>query len=186
MTKNEKKELFRKEFLGKRLGLTREEVENRSKLIIENIKSKNFLENEVFLFYVPIKNEVDLLPLAKELFLNGKTILFPRIINYERIVPYRIDDINFDFVKGAFGIPEPDTVPFYADIDLIFVPGIVFGRNGYRIGYGKSYYDVFLSSFPYRKTVGVCFDFQLVDEVPFDENDVRLNFVITESEFLTF
>ncbi|MCX7820502.1 MAG: 5-formyltetrahydrofolate cyclo-ligase [Brevinematales bacterium] len=186
MNINEKKELLRKEFLGKRLSLSREEVEKRSASIVKNIEKSGSLNNDVFLFYVPIKNEVDLLPLAKELFLKGKTILFPRIIDYERIVPYIIEDINFDFIKGAFGIPEPNTVPFYCEIDVIFVPGIVFGRNGYRIGYGKSYYDVFLSSFPYKKTVGVAFDFQLIDNVPFNENDVRLNFLISESEILTF
>ncbi len=164
MSINEKKELLRKEFLGKRLALSREEIEDRSKPIMDNIERNGFLENKVFLFYVPIKNEVDLLPLAKNLFLKGKTILFPR----------------------AFGIPEPNTVPFYSEIDVIFVPGIVFGRNAYRIGYGKSYYDVFLSSFPYKKTVGVCFDFQLIDEVPFDENDIGLNYLVSESEFLTF
>ncbi len=177
----EKKGKLRKEFIQKRLLLSREEVESRSQKIIAEIK-KSFVENGIFLFYVPIRNEVDLLPLAKELFLKGKEILFPRVIDYERIVPYIIEDINFDFKRGAFGIPEPETKPFYSEIDVVFVPGIVFGMNGYRIGYGKNYYDDFLSSYPIKKKVGVAFDFQIIDQVPFSERDCRLDFIQSESK----
>ncbi len=177
---------LRGEFLKKRLLLSKGEIESKSSLIIRNIKKRDFLDNEVYLFYVPIRNEVDLLPLARDLFNMGKTVLFPRIIDYERIIPYIVEDINFDFVKGAFGIPEPDTKPFYSEIDIIFVPGIVFGRNGYRIGYGKAYYDVFLNSYPYKKTVGVSYDFQLIEEVPYDEDDAKLNAIVTEKEVITF
>ncbi|MGC8764603.1 MAG: 5-formyltetrahydrofolate cyclo-ligase [Brevinematia bacterium] len=177
----EKKEKLRKEFFQKRLLLSKDEVIERSKKIIAGLK-ENFLNNNVFLFYVPIRNEVDLLSLAKELFLNGKTVLFPRVVDYERIVPYVIEDINFDFKRGAFGIPEPDTEPFYSEIDVVFVPGIVFGKNGYRIGYGKSYYDNFLSTYPIRESVGIAFDFQVIDEVPFTEKDFKLGFIQSETE----
>jgi|GEM_PF-391316 5-formyltetrahydrofolate cyclo-ligase len=175
------KEKLRREFIQKRLLLSREEVEDRSKNIVKGIIKNGFTGFKIFLFYVPIRNEVNLLPLAKTLFSEGRVILFPKIINYEKIVPYIVRDINFDFKRGAYGIPEPDTQPFYSDIDVVFVPGVVFGKNGYRIGYGKHFYDDFLSSFSIKVKIGVGYDFQLIENVPFTEKDVRLDFIQTES-----
>lgn len=175
------KERLRKEFFHKRLLLSKDEVESLSKEIIENIRQSHFLDNCVFLFYVPIRNEVDLLPLARELFYcKGKTVLFPKIFNYERLIPCVVRDFDFDFKRGAFGIPEPDTEQYNSKIDLVFVPGIVFGRNGYRIGYGKRFYDEFLASFPVDIKVGVCYDFQLIESVPYTKKDCRLDFIVTE------
>lgn len=80
-----------------------------------------------------------------------------------------------------YGIPEPDG-PLFKDhksIDLIVVPGVAFDRNNNRMGRGKAYYDRFLSSVIAKK-IGVCFRFQMFDEIPADENDIRMDMVITD------
>ncbi|MBW6490311.1 MAG: 5-formyltetrahydrofolate cyclo-ligase [Lentimicrobium sp.] len=80
-----------------------------------------------------------------------------------------------------YGIPEPDGQIFteYELIDFAIVPGVAFDRNNNRMGRGKAYYDKFLSSIKTFKA-GVCFDFQMFDEVPADENDILMDVVITE------
>lgn len=83
---------------------------------------------------------------------------------------------------GSFGIMEPQADAFtdYEQIDLILVPGMAFDRHGHRLGRGKGYYDRFLSQAKDCYKIGVCFPFQLVDEVPTDEHDVRMDEIITQ------
>ena len=132
------------------------------------------------LLYVPINNEVDLIPLARDLFRDKKKVLFPRLIQYKDIVPYIIEDLYFDFKPGAYNIPEPDTRPYIGEIDLALIPGIAFGKDGSRIGYGKSYFDRFLKGASIKKIVGVCYNFQIFDELPHTDHDFPIDALVSE------
>lgn len=68
-------------------------------------------------------------------------------------------------------------------IDLLVVPGVVFDRNGYRIGFGGGYYDRFLKDYP-NTSVSLCSSFQLVDHVPTEDFDIAVNYLITEDEMI--
>ena len=86
-----------------------------------------------------------------------------------------------ELVSGSlFGIPEPDGPEFQEPekIDLVIVPGIAFDTKNNRMGRGKGYYDRFLTSTNAKK-IGVCWSFQLFDEVPTDPHDVKMDLVIT-------
>jgi 5-formyltetrahydrofolate cyclo-ligase len=66
----------------------------------------------------------------------------------------------------------------------VVVPGVSFGLCMHRLGYGKGYYDRFLSSSPaYR--IGVCFDFQVVDRLPSHEDDERMDEIVTDKRIIT-
>lgn len=82
-----------------------------------------------------------------------------------------------------YGIPEPDGPVFtnYESIDFVIVPGIAFDLKNNRMGRGKAYYDRFLENLEVFRA-GICFDFQLFDEIPADENDIRMDIVITEKK----
>lgn len=87
---------------------------------------------------------------------------------------------------GIFGILEPtDNSPVIATekIDLIVVPGIAFDRKLNRMGRGKGYYDKLLSGIRTTKA-GLCFDFQLTDQVPTEAFDKPMNLVVTNSEVI--
>lgn len=175
----EKSEL-RKRFLTMRRSLSMESAEQRSFTCSKQIR-ENFLSGvSSVMMYVPINREIDLIPLAKDLFREGVALCFPKILNDE-VRPYLLHDFDFDFKLGAYNIPEPDTEEFSGSLDLILVPGVAFSRDLYRVGYGKGYYDRFLSSFPHKKAVGVAYDFQLLPEVPHDGHDVRLDAVVGPS-----
>ena len=179
----EKREI-RNNFLRMRQALSKESIENKSFRIIRKLRKYIDSDVKAILFYVPINNEVDLLPLARDMYNKGKTILFPKLINYEKLVPYLIRDLYSDLKKGAYNIPEPDTEEFSGEVDIAFVPGLAFGKNGFRIGYGKGYYDKYLSKAKVKITIGVCFDFQLLPDVPFSNNDFQLDYIISENETL--
>lgn len=82
-------------------------------------------------------------------------------------------------VPGGFGVPTsdgPKVVP-----GAVVVPGLAFDERGGRLGYGGGFYDRFLAAHPHVVTVGVGYDFQVVEEVPLEPHDVRLDRVLTVS-----
>lgn len=82
--------------------------------------------------------------------------------------------------KGCMGIMEPmDGLAEVSDPDgLVIVPGLAFDREGYRMGYGGGYYDRFFSREPDHVKIGIGYGFQLVERVPRDPWDVRLDDVV--------
>ncbi len=83
--------------------------------------------------------------------------------------------------KGAYGIYEPIMInqAFVDEIDIALIPGIAFSKNGDRLGFGKGYYDKFLSDFKGIK-IGLCYDFQICDEIPVSSHDIKMDAIITE------
>ena len=170
------KESLRKIFLSKRISLPESEVKRLSKIICERLKK--FESFDSFLFYFPIKNEVNLLELAGYFLEKGKTVAFPKLIDGE-IKPIKVESLK-EFAPGKFSVPEPIGNNPVEKIDVVFVPGIVFDLRGYRLGYGKGFYDKFLKNFN-GISVGVCYDFQLLNVIPCEEHDIPVSAVITNS-----
>ena len=87
-------------------------------------------------------------------------------------------------ICGVYGIEEPTGEAFtdYAAIDFIVVPGVAFDAKGNRLGRGKGYYDRLLPRIPTAYKAGICFPFQLVEEVPAESFDVRMDIIITINE----
>ena len=87
---------------------------------------------------------------------------------------------------GVFGILEPsedcEAVP-ESEIDLIIVPGVAFDRQHNRLGRGKGFYDRLLSTLDVPK-IGICYDFQLKDQIPAEPFDRKMDLIITEKEIL--
>lgn len=83
----------------------------------------------------------------------------------------------------GFGIPEPVGELFtdYAAIDAIVVPGVAFDLSGNRLGRGRGYYDRILKQTATAAKIGICFDFQLLPEVPVDALDVPMDLVVSAS-----
>jgi 5-formyltetrahydrofolate cyclo-ligase len=106
--------------------------------------------------------------------LDGKVLVLPRIVG-DLLEPALVGDGT---KPAMWGIQEPQgSMVDPATIDLIIVPGVAFTVNGDRLGHGKAYYDKFLPG-TRAFTVGACFTEQLVDELPLEPHDVRLNRVI--------
>ncbi len=128
--------------------------------------------------YMALPGEVDLSELFGRI---EKEWVFPRV-GGENLSFYRVKNVDQEMQVGAFGIMEPkdglDEVSVN-EVDLFLCPGIGFDRTGGRMGRGKGFYDRMLENAkPSALKIGVCFPFQLVDEIVMEPHDVRMNKVI--------
>ena len=122
-------------------------------------------------------------PQALEPWPEDKKIALPRVDGNDLVLHWVAGPD--DLVKGCFGILEPPASTPVADpnkLDLILVPGVAFDRQGGRLGRGRGYYDRLLAGTSAFK-VGVCFDWQIVPEVPREAHDIRMDAVVTPSIF---
>lgn len=144
------------------------------------MKQPRIQQAKTVMLYHPLPDEVSTLPLLEQW--NDKTLLLPRVIDDEHMELRRYST-PADLQKGAFGIMEPCGEPFsdYDLIDVAVIPGMAFDTDGHRLGRGRGYYDRFLSRVPFIYKIGLCFGFQLVGEVPTDENDIRMDLIISEN-----
>lgn len=146
-----------------------------------------FAAAQVIALYSPIRNEVATQALFDSAIALGKRIAFPRIDD-GRMVFVEVN-LQHGFCLGAFGVPEPvgaDVVSVCA-IDLIVVPGVAFDRHGFRIGFGKGFYDQALENRPLScQLVGLGYAFQVEDFVPREAHDVGLDWLVTDQEVIKF
>ncbi len=176
-----KKDL-RKKILKVRDQMTCNEVTLISKKIIRNIQRELKLDDyQVIGMYMPIGNEVDLRPLITSLIENNKTVVIPKVLSKEKMEFYPIESVN-DIHEGKFKVLEPNCNKKMPknEIDIMFIPGIGFSKQGYRLGFGAGYYDRYLVGYINQK-VGVCFAFQLLSDFQTDRFDIPMDKVITEN-----
>ncbi len=88
-------------------------------------------------------------------------------------------------IKNQWGIEEPERGENIDDVDLAILPGVAFGRDGTRLGYGGGFYDRWLSEHLCYK-LGICGSWQLLDEIPVEEHDIKVDAVFREKEQIFF
>ncbi len=129
--------------------------------------------------YVSAENEVSTHSLIKQMLALNKEVLVPLCTDKcGNMVSVKINSLD-DLSEGMYGIYEPIShTPFdKTKIDVAIVPGVAFDKDGYRIGYGKGYYDRFLADISPLK-IGLTHSELFFDSLPHDENDVQVNIVI--------
>jgi 5-formyltetrahydrofolate cyclo-ligase len=181
---------LRREFLSRRNTLTQDEIFCKSKVIQNRVtSSREFQSARNIGVYWAIGSEVRTENIIR-LALKSKERVGLPILN-DHILFYGVSNTISDkeLISGRFGTKEPSRlVNVSGDIDLLIVPGIVFDLQGYRIGYGRGYYDKFITT--YRKvcelfTIGIAYDSQMLNSgIPHDSLDERMDMVITEKRIL--
>lgn len=142
-----------------------------------------YRESESVLCYVSFGDEAGTLRLLRQALADGKRVFVPRCVpNTNQMVFYRIETL--DALKpGSYGILEPPDAEYLrytgADTAICFVPGLAFTAQGMRIGYGKGYFDTFLEKIDVC-AVGLCYDFQLVPDIPAQAHDISMDYIITD------
>lgn len=182
-----KKDEIRKQILEKRSSLSLEEVNKKSELIIENLAP--YLKNaQNIMIFMDMKNEVRITKLI-ELY-PEKNFFISKIVNSKNR-EMKINKYNEnELVLHKFGYYESSSDDFYDEkiLDIVIVPVLAFDSSKNRIGFGGGYYDTFLNKVRGKNKntlfIGVCYDFQMIEEVPIEGHDVTLDFVINESEVL--
>ncbi len=144
-----------------------------SKKICEYVQQM-ITNTDTVMLYNSIDGEVDL----SFLNCNGHKILFPRV---EGDIMVAVEGISFEI--GSYGIKEPVGKEYSGNIDAVIVPMCAFDKKMNRLGFGKGYYDRFLSNKNVLK-IGVAFSCQETDEIITKETDVKMDYIITEKEIL--
>ncbi len=188
----EKKQLRRK-ILKIRDLFTAAEIREKSLAITENfVGLEAYRKAETIMFFVPFRNEVDTRYLAERSMELHKKVLVPRTIKEKReLIPSLLLNWDDDLVPGEYGIPEPPPEKLRPVeprlIDMVIVPGVAFDLSGNRLGYGGGYYDRFFERLQENTPlVAVVFDHQIVEQVPVDPWDRRVDAVVTEERVLSF
>jgi 5-formyltetrahydrofolate cyclo-ligase len=139
--------------------------------------------------FMPLKSEINPLPLMKMLAAAGAKLALPAIAGRGKPLTMRAYAFGDDFARGQWGIREPKPEQPEVFPDVLIVPLACFDRAGHRIGYGAGYYDMTIHRLRAMKpvaAVGVAFAIQEVAKVPATERDERLDLVLTENETIDF
>ena len=181
----EQKNILRAELMHLRSEIADGERAAAERSVFQRIISLvSFRYAENILLYYPIKNEVDIISIAEYALKSGKGVAFPKCDSGSCTMTFHYINSIDELALGTYGIREPKSnAPLYdcqsSERDVILVPAVGFDRMGYRIGYGKGYYDRYLNGFK-GTSIGICFDKLLKHELPRGRYDKQVDIVLTE------
>jgi 5-formyltetrahydrofolate cyclo-ligase len=136
------------------------------------------------LFYAPLPDELDVWPLLEKLLKTTKVCALPAFDAATRFYSARrVKNLETDIFTGKFGVSEPllecEQIPL-SRFDLVLVPGVAFDLSGNRLGRGRGFYDRILAEASGIKC-GVAYDFQLLETIPTEAHDAKVNYIFTPS-----
>ena len=186
------KRALRKRILALRDALSADERQQKSNAIQARLFSlPRFAAAQTVALFVSFKSEVLTESIIRGAFSLSKVIAVPVTdLTRKQLSLSRLMDFDADLAPGTWGIPEPKPGCIRPvalnEPDLFVAPGVVFDRQGRRIGYGGGFYDRLLRALPVRKpVVALAFALQIVESVPFDpSHDQPVDIIITEEEII--
>lgn len=178
-----KKQELRKIYKQKRLDLTLQDIKKLQENVYKQIAELDFSAYQNIHVFLPIEKqkEIDTLPIIKHLQLQKKIIVVSKSNFANNTLQHFILDKNTVLKVNSYGIPEPEnaTEIDVKEIDLVFVPLLISDEQNYRVGYGKGFYDRFLSNCKKDiKTIGLNFfpPIQQIEDI--NEYDIPLDEII--------
>lgn len=182
------KQQLRKQVIQQLHQLSPSDHERKSAEITEKVRASDEFKNArtigITLARFP---EVDTHLLIESAWQAGKRIAIPRCIAPTREMDFRLID-SFDQTEVVYmDLKEPKiestTSVAPEEIDLQIVPGVVYSKSGYRIGFGGGYYDRYLINFPFE-TISLAFDCQMRDNIDREPHDIPVSYIYTEEHIV--
>lgn len=173
------KQALRKAIREKKRAMTEEQICEASLRLGELfIRSEMYQQAKTLYGYLPYNQEVRTTAMLQQALSDGKRVAVPKIYGDEMKFIF-LDDLS-QVEKGYSGIPEPIKDGPVADdpTALVLMPGLAFDAQGHRVGYGGGFYDRFLEKEPNHPTIALCYEFQMLPELPVQEYDVPVDCVI--------
>ena len=177
------KEQIRKRMRALRNAVPKEARAKRSHAIATRVREIDAWQSaKVIAGYVAMRGEADPAELLAEARDRGLEVALPRVdFESETLTLHRMTGDLEESGMGFFQPPkESPRVPEEA-IELVLVPALAADEIGYRIGWGKGFYDRMLPAMPRAMRVALVFDFQLIAEVPSTPGDERVDCVVTDA-----
>lgn len=177
------KDKLRKEIANEKRRYTEEELLLMSEEVFSVLEiTGTFRDASIIFIYNAMADEVSTQAFIEK-WKSEKHFYLP-VVKDDNLVFRKLQDDTL-FEKSRIGVNEPVGEDFtdYSKIGMVIVPGVAFDRKCNRLGRGKGYYDRFLAKIKAPK-VGVCFDFQLKDQIPADDRDVKMDMIVGENELI--
>lgn len=189
----ETKAEIRKRILEIRKNLSDEEIAAKSEAILQNVlKTPEYEEAFNILLYADYCHEVTTGGIFENALLRKKKVYFPKADKLTNTMEFYQITSLCQLTRGYKGIPEPKEdiryrYRFNAKEDtLMILPGVAFDTSGYRIGYGKGFYDKYLANKRQVSMMALAFSCQIVDEIPKDAHDIKMDKIVTEEIIYSF
>jgi len=182
----EKKNAIREEYKTRRREMDRDlRRERDARICKQAIGLVSFRYAEYVLLYAALEDEIDIYEVARVALEKGKKIAFPRCRKEDHTMKYHIVESLDQLTPDSYGILEPsEDLPVYDPENdtgsaICFVPGLVYDKEGYRVGYGKGFYDRFLTNFK-GSSVGVVYSDFILPVVPRGRFDMSVDILLSE------
>jgi 5-formyltetrahydrofolate cyclo-ligase len=127
----------------------------------------------------------------QQMLADGKRLALPRVNRHtNQLDLYWVDDLENQLEPGLWGIREPivercERLAVLNEVEFALLPGVAFSRNGARLGYGGGFYDKLLARMPHKPAlVAAAFALQIVEQIPQEATDVKVEWIITEQEII--
>ena len=181
------KQSIRTEILKNREKLSEEDVQSKSSIILDRLfRTLEYQTAEEIFTFVSFGNEVDTFGIILNALMSNKKVYAPKIIKKGLIEFYQILSLE-ELEVSKYGILEPTSenlgeLRMDADNQLMIVPGVAFDEECNRLGYGGGYYDRYFAENIDCQVprIAICYEIQMLQEVPIDEYDQKVDKIITE------
>ena len=179
----------RQDMKFRRDAMSLDDVLNLSRAIEDRLFAcEEFSDCQDVMFYLSLGNEVRTDEMITRSLENHQRVYVPRLVKRERRLEVcEITDMNQEFELGSYDIREPSRlntrVVSPAIIDAVIAPGLAFDYSGRRVGFGGGYFDWLLKQLPEGALrLAVAYGFQVVDSVPQDTWDEKVQKIFTEND----
>lgn len=183
---------LRRKIVALREGIAPAERTRRGQLITDRLLALlNYQTARSVLAYMSFGSEFNTDNFVRRVLRDGKILHLPKINKAERRLDlYMVSNLEQDLLPGVWGIREPNPARCppsnLPSIDFVLVPGLVFDRSCNRLGYGAGFYDRLLPSLNQSVSkVAAAFDEQVLQAIPVEAHDVRLNAIVTDREIIS-
>ena len=181
---------LRQRYLEKRKAIPKETKAAADAAICRRIAATvSFRFADTVMMYSARPSEIDLSELVNIALAQGKRVAFPRCIPDAPLMNFHIVEDISSMQKGSFSIMEPPTdcpvwTPTDADKAICIIPGVLFDPKGHRVGYGKGYYDRYLSDKTVQR-IGVVYDDFILPNLPHGRYDLAVDLIVTEKRLIS-
>lgn len=173
------KKVLRREIADKKRAMTQQEIQEKSTALAEKFfETPQYRNAKTVYGYLPYNQEVRTTPILAQALKDGKKVAVPKVYGDTMRFIY-LEDLQA-VASGYAGIPEPvaDGPVAEDETALVLMPGLAFDQDGHRMGYGGGFYDKFLAQEQNHPTVALCYDFQILENIPTEQYDIPVDCVL--------
>lgn len=193
MTDQTEKQAIRKSILALREQLPADSRVAQSAAITEHLlQLPEYRQADTVLGYMNFGAEFTSELWVLQVLADGKRLILPKVNHHTNHLDlYRVDDLETQLAQGLWGIREPivercTRVFAPNEVEFALLPGVAFTRKGSRLGYGGGFYDKLLSGMTKRPVLAAaCFALQIVEHLPQEATDVKVDLIATEQELIS-